>query len=106
MIDDPRVLPEPWGSAIPEGMAVHIQPGELWEPLVGEGTDGPLCANRVCSAPFCCGSGVLRVPGPEKPWKSSFLQEMNYRDVFPNACGLTVCAVASLNLLIPSLVLW
>lgn len=56
---------------------MQIQPGELLDAVVGDGTDGPLCANGACSVPVCCGSAALRVPGPEKPWKSSFLEEIN-----------------------------
>lgn len=80
--DDGRVLfetgsSEPQDRAIPVGVAVPIQPVQLWDAAVAEGTDGPLCANPACSMPVCCGSGAPRVPGPEKPWKSSFLQEIN-----------------------------
>lgn len=80
--DDDSVLFEtclsvPQDKDIPVGVAVQIQPVELLDAVVGDGTDGPLCANRACSVPVCCGSGAPRVPGPGKPWKSSFLEEIN-----------------------------
>ena len=31
-------------------MAIQIKTVELLDPVVRDGTDGPLCANRACSA--------------------------------------------------------
>lgn len=39
-----------WDKDIPVGMAIQIKTAELLDPVVRDGTDGPLCANRACSA--------------------------------------------------------
>lgn len=37
-------------KAVPVGMAMQTEPAELLDPVVRDGADGPLCANRACSA--------------------------------------------------------